>query len=269
MKFKKLIVGILLSIFVFNLSTIKVYAAEGTEESQINNTEVSLVDIQENESNIENESGIVNDTDTEEESIDETIDFEAIDKEIIEKEIIEKQAAENEADIDTEISIEKESAAVEKNDTAQEAKADQKAQKVQKEQKESDAKYTKADLRLLSALVYCEAQAESYNGKLAVAIVVMNRVRSNQFPNTVKDVIYQRHQFSPATNGTLKKALAAYDNGKFTSASEKECIKAAKAALSGVKSITVKGETKDFSKYLYFSGRLKGHTFALQHHQFK
>jgi hypothetical protein len=129
--------------------------------------------------------------------------------------------------------------------------------------------FTKADLRLLSALIYCESQSESYNGKLAVGIVVMNRKRSDLYPDTLRSVIYQRYQFSPVTNGTLKRALAEYDNGNFTSVSEKQCLKAAKTALTGAKSITVNGKVKTFSRYLYFSGRLKSYTYQLGNHQFK
>jgi spore germination cell wall hydrolase CwlJ-like protein len=132
-----------------------------------------------------------------------------------------------------------------------------------------DKKYTKSELRLLSSIIYCEAGGESYNGKLAVGIVVMNRVRSYKYPDTVKEVIYQKYQFSPVRNGTLKKALAEYDNGKFTSSREKECIKAAKEALSGAKSVTINGKKKSFSKYLSFSGRLRGYTYKLGNHQFK
>lgn len=134
---------------------------------------------------------------------------------------------------------------------------------------EEKATYTKAELRLLSALIYCEAGSEIYRGKLAVGIVVMNRVRSKAFPDTVKDVIYQKYQFSPVRNGTLKKALAKYDNNDFTSTLEKDCIKAAKAALSGVTSFTINGEKKDFSDFLYFSGKLRGYTFKFGNHKFK
>lgn len=130
-------------------------------------------------------------------------------------------------------------------------------------------KYTAADLRLLSAIIYCEAGSESYNGKLAVGIVVMNRVRSGRYPNTVKGVIYQKSQFSPVRSGSFSKTLKDYDKGGFTSKKEKDAIKAAKAALSGEKYITVKGEKKLFTKYLSFSGKIKGYTFKLGHHQFK
>lgn len=130
-------------------------------------------------------------------------------------------------------------------------------------------KYTKSQVRLLSALIYCEARGEGYNGKLAVGIVVMNRVRSDRYPDTLKGVIYQKYQFSPVSSGSLKRALAEYDKGNFTSTTEKACIKAAKAALSGTKSITVNSKKKAFSKYLSFSGRLKGYTYRLGNHRFR
>ncbi len=134
---------------------------------------------------------------------------------------------------------------------------------------EADRSYTDAEVRLLSALIYCEAQGEYYNGKLAVGIVVMNRLRSDYYPDTLKGVIYQKYQFSPATNGTLNRALADYDRDGFTSVAEKGCIRAAKAALSGSRSITVNGSSKSFTKYLHFSGNLKGYTFRYGNHKFK
>ena len=136
-------------------------------------------------------------------------------------------------------------------------------------QEEVTKEYSEADLRLLSALIYCEAQSEIYRGKLAVGIVVMNRVRSGKYPDTVKEVIYQKCQFSPVTNGTLEDALEEYDDGDFTSDDEKECIKAAKAALGGTTGITIDDEKVDFSKFLSFSGRLSGYKIQLGNHQFK
>lgn len=130
-------------------------------------------------------------------------------------------------------------------------------------------KYSNSDLRLLSAIISCEAGWESYNGKLAVGIVVMNRVRSSRYPGTVKGVIYQRYQFSPVRNGALNRELAEYDQGKFNSHLEKDSIKAAKAALSGSRSITVNGKQKNFSRFLSFSGSLHGYTFKLGNHKFK
>ncbi len=139
--------------------------------------------------------------------------------------------------------------------------------KVQKQ--ENEKKYTKAELRLLAALISCEAGSEPYAGKLAVGIVVVNRKESKLFPSTIKNVIYQKYQFGPARNGSLKKALSRYDSTGFDSGNDKDCVKAAKAALSGAKEITYKGKDIDFSKYLYFSGRVSGAKISIANHQFK
>jgi N-acetylmuramoyl-L-alanine amidase len=52
-------------------------------------------------------------------------------------------------------------------------------------------------------LVRAEAEGEPYAGKVAVAIVVLNRVDHPQFPNSIKEVIYQPRQFTPVSNGTI------------------------------------------------------------------
>lgn len=87
---------------------------------------------------------------------------------------------------------------------------------------EPEASIDADDLALLAKLVQVEAGNEPYEGKLAVASVVMNRVNSDDFPDTVKDVIYAPNQFPPATNGKLDRAEASEDSRK-----------AAEAALRG------------------------------------
>lgn len=64
-----------------------------------------------------------------------------------------------------------------------------------------------SDQELLAALIYCEAGGEPYDGQVAVGCVVMNRVRSSSFPNTVSGVIYQSGQFSPVASGRLATVL--------------------------------------------------------------
>ncbi|QQT02804.1 cell wall hydrolase [Peribacillus psychrosaccharolyticus] len=56
---------------------------------------------------------------------------------------------------------------------------------------------------LLSRLVHAEAKGEPYNGKVAVAAVVLNRVQDDEFPDSIKDVIYQKGQFSPVDDGAI------------------------------------------------------------------
>lgn len=82
------------------------------------------------------------------------------------------------------------------------------------------------DVTLLAALIYCEAGAEPYEGQLAVGAVVVNRVQSSAYPDTISGVIYQKGQFGPASSGKLARTLA---KGNFD-----KCYKAAREALSGV-----------------------------------
>ena len=82
------------------------------------------------------------------------------------------------------------------------------------------------DLRILAALIHCEAGGESYNGKLAVGAVVMNRVRSGAYPDSVSGVIFASGQFTPAMNG---KVARVYTSGNFSAG----CYEAAQAAING------------------------------------
>ncbi len=63
--------------------------------------------------------------------------------------------------------------------------------------------YSNSDLNLLAHLVYAEARGESYTGQVAVASVVLNRVKNSSFPNTVAGVIYQRGAFSVVADGQI------------------------------------------------------------------
>ncbi|MCR5704872.1 MAG: cell wall hydrolase [Eubacterium sp.] len=126
-------------------------------------------------------------------------------------------------------------------------------------------RYTKSQLRLMSSIIFCEAGAESTAGKRAVGIVVMNRVKSGLFPNTLSGVIYQRGQFTPARTGFLSKALWKYDSGRIPQA----CINAAKDTLNGEKNVNLSGNETDMSKFLFFSRYLAGCRLKIGGHQFK
>lgn len=69
---------------------------------------------------------------------------------------------------------------------------------------------TVEDRELLAKLVHAEAKGESYAGKVAVATVVLNRVDSTEFPDSIKEVIYQvangHYAFSPVQNGQINQA---------------------------------------------------------------
>ena len=60
-----------------------------------------------------------------------------------------------------------------------------------------------SNLNLLSRLVYAEARGEPYTGQVAVAAVVLNRVKSSSFPNTIAGVIYQKGAFSVVDDGQI------------------------------------------------------------------
>ena len=83
-----------------------------------------------------------------------------------------------------------------------------------------------SDTQLLAAIIECEAGGEPYAGQLAVGAVVMNRVKSGSFPNSISGVVYQSGQFTPASSGKLARVL---NSGKISSS----CYQAAAEALAG------------------------------------
>ncbi|MGP7817369.1 cell wall hydrolase [Niallia sp. 01092] len=70
-----------------------------------------------------------------------------------------------------------------------------------------------ADKDLMARLVHAEAVGEPYAGKVAVAVVILNRVKSDQFPNTIREVIYQisngHYAFTPVQNGQINQPADA------------------------------------------------------------
>lgn len=63
--------------------------------------------------------------------------------------------------------------------------------------------YTDADTYLLARCIYGEARGESYTGQVAVGAVVLNRVKSPEFPNTIAGVIYQKNAFTAVNDGQI------------------------------------------------------------------
>ena len=82
-----------------------------------------------------------------------------------------------------------------------------------------------SDLDLLAAIIWCEAGNQSYDGMVAVGQVVMDRVASPSFPNSISEVLNQPGQFTPASSGVLQSALASGVNST--------CYSAASDAMSG------------------------------------
>lgn len=67
----------------------------------------------------------------------------------------------------------------------------------------SSGQITSSDLNLLARVIYGEARGEPYTGQVAVAAVVLNRVRSASFPNTIAGVIYQSGAFDCVSDGQI------------------------------------------------------------------
>lgn len=80
------------------------------------------------------------------------------------------------------------------------------------------------DVTLLAALIQCEAGTK-YNNVLAVGTVVMNRVRSSSYPNSISGVIYQSGQFPPAYSSKFKRLVANGPNST--------CMRAAQDVING------------------------------------
>lgn len=85
----------------------------------------------------------------------------------------------------------------------------------------SSSSTNNSDLNILSRLVYSEARGEVYTGQVAVAAVVLNRVKSSSFPNTIAGVVYQKGAFD------------AVSDGQINLSPNSTAIKAAQDALNG------------------------------------
>lgn len=94
----------------------------------------------------------------------------------------------------------------------------------------SEVNFAEGDRYLLANLIYCEAGGESYTGQVAVGSVVINRVLSSVFPDTITGVIYQSRQFSPVASGRLALALA---EGRATAS----CYQAADEVMKGATNV--------------------------------
>lgn len=93
-----------------------------------------------------------------------------------------------------------------------------------------DIVYQSSDLALLAAIVECEAGSETDEGKIAVANVVLNRVASSRYPNTIAEVLYQKYQFTPVSSGRFVLVLSR--------GAKSSCVAAAQAAMSGTQVVS-------------------------------
>lgn len=110
----------------------------------------------------------------------------------------------------------------------EERRAAEEAERIAREKAEAEAAAAAqaAEKELLASLIFCEAGNQPYEGQVAVGAVVMNRIKSSSYPDTMEEVIYQSGQFSPAMSGWLDRVRA---NQGYTEAA----MQAAEDALAG------------------------------------
>jgi len=114
--------------------------------------------------------------------------------------------------------------------TKQEIADEERAKEMEKLSKNQGAVPTSvSDVQLLAALIQCEAGSQPYEGQLAVGAVVMNRVRSGGYPNSILAVITAPGQFPPATNGKVANVAA--------SGPKASCMQAAQEAVNGATNV--------------------------------
>ena len=89
------------------------------------------------------------------------------------------------------------------------------------------------ELVIFAAILECEAGSTDYNALLAVGTVIMNRVESPRYPNTIREVVYQSGQFSPTWNGSMNRVL---QKGPATL-----CYRVAQDAIGGARLAAVSG----------------------------
>ena len=106
--------------------------------------------------------------------------------------------------------------------------AREKAEQAAREQAEREAReaYVSATQELMASLIYCEAGNQPYEGQVAVGDVIMNRVNSGCYPDSIEAVIYQSGQFGPAATGWLNR-------GRRSKGYSQTALQAAVDALNG------------------------------------
>ena len=138
-------------------------------------------------------------------------------KEAEEKALQEKKEAEEKAQRELEEAQKKEAERI----AAEQAEAQRKA-----EEEAAVAQIQEADKELLASIIFCEAGNQSYEGQVAVGAVIMNRVKSAVYPNSISEVVYQSGQFGPAMTGWL-------DSVRYSAGYTPSAMQAAIDVLSG------------------------------------
>lgn len=138
-------------------------------------------------------------------------------KEAEEKALQEKKEAEEKAQRELEEAQKKEAERIAAEQAEEQRKAEEEA---------AVAQLQEADKELLASIIFCEAGNQPYEGQVAVGAVIMNRVKSAVYPNSISEVVYQSGQFGLAMTGWL-------DSVRYSAGYTPSAMQAAIDALSG------------------------------------
>lgn len=138
-------------------------------------------------------------------------------KEAEEKALQEKKEAEEKAQRELEEAQKKKQSVLRQSQAEAQRKAEEEA---------AVAQLQEADKELLASIIFCEAGNQPYEGQVAVGAVIMNRVKSAVYPNSISEVVYQSGQFGPAMTGWL-------DSVRYSAGYTPSAMQAAIDALSG------------------------------------
>lgn len=139
----------------------------------------------------------------------------------LDKKIAEQKQAEKEAEEKAQRELEEAQKKEAERIAAEQAEAQRKA-----EEEAAVAQLQEADKELLASIIFCEAGNQPYEGQVAVGAVIMNRVKSAVYPNSISEVVYQSGQFGPAMTGWL-------DSVRYSAGYTPSAMQAAIDALSG------------------------------------
>ena len=139
----------------------------------------------------------------------------------LDKKIAEQKQAEKEAEEKAQRELEEAQKKEAERIAAEQAEAQRKA-----EEEAAVAQLQEADKELLASIIFCEAGNQPYEGQVAVGAVIMNRVKSAVYPNSISEVVYQSGQFGPAMTGWL-------DSVRYSAGYTPSAMQAAIDAMSG------------------------------------
>lgn len=93
------------------------------------------------------------------------------------------------------------------------------------------------EIMMLATIIYCEAGNQGTDGQLAVGYVIMNRIRSSRFPNTLEGVLRQSKQFEPVGSGRFDLVLKAEQDDDIPNIVTQSCWNAARTVVNGTSNV--------------------------------